>query len=234
VLKKALALDPNDSRFYINLGKVYAEKYEYEEALKYFKKAIALQPDAEPYYEIGQINRIKRNYPEAIKWYKEAIIVNPLYAARTVPRILAIFDEEKNYDGALKVFNELVAINPTLANSLRLFQERKEINLDVEKWITDDLVKIINLCKERGIAVILMDYPGGLRIKAGINSHIIQRLAEEKSLPFIDNYSVFNHLPNKADYFVPDGHCNAKGYGIIARNAFNIVIRQLSVPHEKL
>jgi tetratricopeptide (TPR) repeat protein len=221
-INKAMLLSPNDIHNFNTMSMIYMEEHKYDEALKWENKIIAIFPNNDgSYFNIGWIYRIKRNNAEALKWYKKAVIMNPDSAPRVIPRVMEIYDEEKNYDDAFKFFNELVAKKPELASTLKIFQEKKNIEFDVEKWITDDLDKIIKFCRDNHIILVLQDYPGGLHLKAYNRTDIIKRIASANALPFVDNYAVFTSLPNNSSYFVPDGHCNAKGYGVVAKDVYD-------------
>lgn len=55
-------------------------KKNWEEAIKWYKKAIDINPKYDaPYYGVGIIHYTKGDYDEAIKWFEECVKVNPKY-----------------------------------------------------------------------------------------------------------------------------------------------------------
>jgi len=64
--KKALELDPNNSKAYFHLGVSYGEAGQYEKALNAINRAIALQPeDGDYYYARGWIHSLAGNPDKA-------------------------------------------------------------------------------------------------------------------------------------------------------------------------
>jgi lysophospholipase L1-like esterase len=72
----------------------------------------------------------------------------------------------------------------------------------------------------------LMSYPVDiLKQYAGpLHADIFSGIAKQKALPFVDNHTIFRGLKDDFNnYFVSDGHCNAKGYGLIAANIYKVI-----------
>lgn len=85
---------------------------------------------------------------------------------------------------------------------------------DVDAWIREDIAAVAAECRRRGIRLVLMNYPRPTRFLG------FKEAAAREGAAFVDNEAVFDVLRRQgveAGYFVPDQHCNAAGYGLIAR-----------------
>jgi len=78
-----------------------------------------------------------------------------------------------------------------------------------------------SLCKARKIPFVIQSYP-----EPAIQ---LEAFAGEIGALYVDNDSVFGALMKRGEkkekYFVPDGHCNARGYGVVARNIYKAMVK---------
>ena len=55
-------------------------------------------------------------------------------------------------------------------------------------------------------------------------------IADELRVPFVSNFKVFQEKISlgmaEESLFVLDGHCNGRGYGLMAANVFNEIVRE--------
>ncbi|HBA61962.1 MAG TPA: hypothetical protein DCZ92_14340 [Elusimicrobia bacterium] len=108
---------------------------------------------------------------------------------------------------------------------------------DFSRWLSHDLEKIIDICREKGIPVILQNYPVRNKTLWAYLPENYAEIARKKSVPLVDNYSVFEKLTAggrnlfNADTF---GHCTAEGYGIMAANAADAIIKTRIFPLAEL
>ncbi len=93
-------------------------------------------------------------------------------------------------------------------------------NAEVSQWVESDLKEIVRVIQGMKIGLIIANYPKPLDANL-----ILFRVARRFNLPFIDNDSVFQAKIQQGvkeqDLFVYDGHCNARGYALMAENVFN-------------
>lgn len=106
-----LAVAPQDS-ILNEQGWEQAEKGNYEEAIRYFTKAIDLNPmDAESYYSRGTAYSHKGQYDQAILDYTKALEINPMDVNGYYNRGIASC-KKGQYDQAILDFSKALEINP--------------------------------------------------------------------------------------------------------------------------
>ncbi|MDD5627742.1 MAG: hypothetical protein PHU21_01665, partial [Elusimicrobia bacterium] len=100
----------------------------------------------------------------------------------------------------------------------------------LEAWIRSDIREIAAECRRRGIRLVIMDYPEG----TGFARYAGYReLAASEGAVFVDVHAAFARLREQgveAGYYSRDGHCNAAGYGLIARTLADGLKRAGLVP----
>ncbi len=98
----------------------------------------------------------------------------------------------------------------------------------IDDWVKNDIQKAISLCKVNNIIPVLMNYPlmYNNSIFYTVND-VLKNLASENTCLFIDNEHLFDTITqNRNDYFIADGHCSNKGYGLIATEIFKLIKEQ--------
>jgi len=76
--KKAIAIIPNFSSAYQNLGSIYIKREKFDEAMVMLKKAIEIDPqNAGAHYNLGIAYDVQKRTDEAIAEYEKAIMINP-------------------------------------------------------------------------------------------------------------------------------------------------------------
>jgi tetratricopeptide (TPR) repeat protein len=218
---KGIEVDPSVSGNYHGVGYIYREQGKYEEALQWFRKGIEVDPsNSYNYHGIGWVYADQNNYNEALKWFKEAIKRSP--NDRSIYDGISLFYQKQDrYDEIADFFNDLKKDNPDLVNCVKIFQKKDNIDKEITNWIANDIEEVIKICIEKEIKIILQSYP--IRQRA---SFVLEQIAGKHSLPFVDNYSILQKMilangDNMSDYFVLDGHCNSRGYGIIVENIYD-------------
>jgi adenylate cyclase len=112
-LKKAMALDKNNSDAYIVLGYLLAMKRNHEEAIAAAKKAITLNPNsAEAYFELGCTLYWSSRSEEAINYVQKAIRLNPMPPTLYIHRLGLCYLDLDRFEKALKYFKKVIEISP--------------------------------------------------------------------------------------------------------------------------
>ena len=120
---------------------------------------------------------------------------------------------EEVYDEA--TYKEVKEIIDTLAQFAT--------NMDIPvKILRSDLIETHRIAMNYGIDLILMTYPCGM----GVVDDTIRRLSKELDIVLVDNQKIFEErlkIEQKEELFIDDGHCNAKGYELIAKNICDVL-----------
>jgi lysophospholipase L1-like esterase len=106
-------------------------------------------------------------------------------------------------------------------------------NTKIFDWIKSDLELIIQICKDNGIRLILMNYPYQNETNIAIHlrpvNNIIELVAKKNSINLINNKKNFDALGrNSIEYYEPINqgyHPNEKGYKLMADDIYNYLIK---------
>ncbi|MBN2407829.1 MAG: tetratricopeptide repeat protein [Elusimicrobia bacterium] len=177
-------------------------------------------------YKSGQMEEMLNSWmiliessPREFHQYYHLTKVFGLQSKYTAEDIIGFLERLMQRDPSLKK-------DPTFMHYLSYFKDRRAWEKRIYDWIEYDLERIIDYCSDRGIRLILMNYPYPYH---GINE-ILQRTALAHGLPFIDNFSVFDSLVRQNSperYFKNDDHCTTEGHEIMA----DLIIRTIKEHH---
>jgi len=101
-------------------------------------------------------------------------------------------------------------------------------------WIKRDLKKIINICHNNGLNIIIQNYPHRKEKTTWVRTiepvnNVISSVASEEKIYFVDNKLIFDLKGKKLnDYLEPINigeHCNSTGYQLMAKNVFDIIVK---------
>lgn len=105
----------------------------------------------------------------------------------------------------------------------------------IDNWVSKDIEKIIEICNQRKIKILLMNYP--MLNKSSISysvNQILSDIAIKHNLPFVDNTMIFDTIEtDRLSYFISDGHCSDKGYQLMAQNIFNTLLKNKLIEKQK-
>jgi lysophospholipase L1-like esterase len=102
------------------------------------------------------------------------------------------------------------------------------IDAEIFAMVADyDIRSMIDICRAHKVHVIIASYP-----RVGGNLYAAQKkIAEDLSLPFVDNLLFFDQLPDSNEYFSPDNwHPNEKGYFLLAQNICQVIAANNLIP----
>ncbi|TAN44555.1 MAG: tetratricopeptide repeat protein [Nitrospirae bacterium] len=77
LMKEAIAVDPKQFLFHADLGYVYNELKQHDEAIESLRKALELKDDATTYNNLGWAYYNKQKYDEALRHFNKAIQLDP-------------------------------------------------------------------------------------------------------------------------------------------------------------
>ena len=188
--RRAVALDPRDKNAHGCLGLSLKYAGRHREAIRAFMRGVETDPDSR-----DQLNYA--NYGELVGLYFSG---GDPAARREIAEFLEKLATARGGDSLAREMLEMVRDGN--------FRHRESISA----WIADDLGRIIALCRREGAQVMMQSYPR--------NHGIMNReVAGSLSVPFVDHTVVFSPLlarGREEEYMAPDGHCNARGYGLMA------------------
>ncbi len=222
-----------ESECYGMAGMIYLERKLYDKAVSWYEKGIKVDPAQFRNYEgIGMTFLEQDRLKEALGWFKkgfEYARYDSLYEL-SYSAIAETFQRLGDYRGAVEFFQKETQRQPLVddymhslaGDYLSIFQTKKR-GAKVHGWIRSDVEKIIELCRMYKARVVLQNYPAEPMIE-----HIYSKVARRHDLPFVDHHSTFKKFIGKGgvrdpEYFVPDGHPNAKGYGLMADNLLKVL-----------
>ncbi len=188
--------DPGQPRNYVEIGLIFYMRSEYEESFKYFMKAYdaALACDSREWI----ITTLK--YIRHLRRYLKDVHNNEM------SKKLDDFIDQWHLNHHGHVFN-LFLLN----------------DFEVSQWVESDVKEAVGIIRQQRVQLIMQNYP----VCLPVNSTLL-KIAESLKVAFVDNYSVFQKKiaqgTPKEQLFVPDAHCNANGYGVMAENVFDKIM----------
>jgi len=187
-----------------------------DEAYKFLENAIKISNTCGNCYYLLQ--KIKSIYNNDLQKNK----IDSINIIYPIDSNLYVFDYFKKNS-----FYEFSNTNYYLKNKL---SDNKELT----DWINNDLLKIIDICKTKGIKLIIQNYPVAPHIKfmkdnTVTNPELNYKIAKQYNIPYVNNNKIFSLLyENAEDYFEPPNcgeHPNDKGYNLMAKNVFDEIIK---------
>ena len=226
-----------ESECYYIAGSIYRERQQYEEAVTWFKKGIERDLAQFRNYEgIGKSYLDQNQLKEAIFWFKKGF-ENARYDTLHELCYVGInvaFEDVGDNRGAAEFFEKETKRKPvvndylhTLAGDYLLMVKNKGIDTAVHKWIQADIEQILDLCGQYNAKTVLQNYPDKPLIE-----HVYKRVARRRNVPFVDHQVTFEKFikdgMRSEEYFIPDGHPNAKGYHLMANNLWKVLQEQVN------
>ncbi|MBI5239300.1 MAG: radical SAM protein [Elusimicrobia bacterium] len=191
----------------------------FSESSQRCRQAIALYPGYEPaYFGLGLNLKRAGRYREAARAFMQGVAADPDSShsssySELVGLRFAVQDPGLRQEIA-DFFEKLAQRpqgDPEMLEALRAPDARRQE--DVAAWIEDDLGRIIAVCRRKGIPVLMQSYPGQA-------DPLSRDVAARNAVPFVDHAAAFAPRlagGRRGGYFIADGHCNAAGYGLMAK-----------------
>ena len=253
-LEKGLASQPRDERNYCAIIGLYRGHGLFEKGRLYGERAIAENPlNFDNYFCLAYLYVDLGSYDKALDILEKGWNDYPSFAPSPSIKLFAvknifqkIFMTEKGYtvrrSRVLALYHTIDAkahgylIDPTAPKRdeipqlksrqgfLRLFLGK----INVSGWRKFDLEEIVKMARARHVPLFLQTYPNA-------NFHGISEVAQESGVPLVDHFQIFNDMwqtgkVDRYDFFEAKvgtgGHCNAKGYGVLAENIFKKLVEE--------
>jgi len=110
---RALEISPTFIRTFYEVGQVYLNKKDYENAIKYFKRAAELNPDVGvSYWYWGLIEITRSNTDEGLRIVKIAIEKGYAPSENDYLRLADIYVKRKDYSQLVTIYENLTNLNP--------------------------------------------------------------------------------------------------------------------------
>jgi adenylate cyclase len=113
-VKKAIALDKDNSDAYLALGQLHLMKREHDEAIAAAERAIALNPNgADAYANLGMILALSGRPEEVLEFVKKAIRLNPIPPAYYLSYLGLAYRVSGQYEEAIPAYKKAIYKQPT-------------------------------------------------------------------------------------------------------------------------
>lgn len=118
LIARAIAINPQVSVYYLNLGNALLEQRRLDDAIVQYRKAISLRPDlAEAYLNLGFVLGEKGEKEDALMALRQAVSLKPAFAEAHYNLGLALQDLGRD-DEATKCYEQAVSLSPSYADAL--------------------------------------------------------------------------------------------------------------------
>ena len=237
-LKTILDESPGDERCWVTMGDSYRKLGNHKRSMECYRESIRIHPDQYGYMGLGDCYQDLHKIPEALKWYEKAAALSPRDAAS---RLADAYQGAGRDEDARIWYRKAIEANPGMAPGIlpkldtRLAppspvgrpgqpapSPSSEPLTPVQAWLESDIGKVISMCREAGVPLLMHSYPSGTL------HGVLVDTAAKNNIPFVDHLPAFQALKDPASYFAPDLHCNDLGYGVMARDLQPKVIEMLS------
>ena len=213
-----------DAANYLGLVDIYLLRGQVQQAHQALLKAAKEDPNhSELFNRLGIVHLRLKKYNKAISYFERGIVADPRDIAN-YEELCKTLRESKipASKSVLKKLREAARTNKIVRNYIA-FLKRKggDFNAEALTWAKHDLRQMHKICQERKIPFVIQSYP-----EPAIQ---LESFASEIGVLYVDNESVFSGMMKRGEkkekYFVPDGHCNARGYGVIAQNIYQAMVK---------
>jgi len=116
---EAATLNPADASAHYNLGLIYQQRHQYEEAKASFARAIEIDPEeADAHYQLGRIAREQGRLAEAINHFDAVVRRNPEHSQNEAWREIGwTYSQAGQYEDARAAFERFIEKRPSDAEA---------------------------------------------------------------------------------------------------------------------
>lgn len=229
---QGIAIDPKNIQNYEGMAWTSFNQRKYDEAIDWFQKARLLDPGrAGLYYGIGWSYQLLNENEKAIEWYLEGVKTDISHTG-CILGVIHMFKKTNQWDKLAVFIDELSVVDPAFTRNYKALLKQSDMQKKWKEWLRHDVNAMIDMCTKNNIRIFLHSYPNG-----DIASEVLRKIAEEKDIPIIDHSKHFASIvrtgKDQSEYFIPDGHCTQKGYGVMARLTFRKLLEVETVSYSK-
>ena len=113
---EAITANPNDADAHLQIGIILARQGDRNEARKYFRKVLELQPhNAAALNNLGNLHMLDSQYADAQKYYADAAKADPR-DAEVLINLTQAYKAAKNTDKAREAYTRATRVDPTVAS----------------------------------------------------------------------------------------------------------------------
>jgi len=117
LIKRAIAMDPKEASFYVNLGNALMEQGHLDEAIGCYGRAHQMAPDsAELCFNLGNAHRTQGNLVEAADWYQKALNMAPAFHDAH-NNLAAVWIAMGEFKAAIRCCRKMVELRPDDADT---------------------------------------------------------------------------------------------------------------------
>lgn len=223
--------------YYIKLAQGYwnMQNRDHENAIKILNNALKLDPyNKKVLFLLGDIYNCSSKPLLSVDAYKKILEVEPnnIVAHKKLFSIYQKLDDLKMaYKEAIEVSSldpKDVSFKMILITGVLPFRQE---SYEYKKLLYSNLEKMIEYVRMKKGEIILQTYPFH---SVRSFDDVVKAIAKKYNAPIVDNAAIFDVLVSlegykREDYFVVDGHCTSKGYGVVAANVYNVLNAELGI-----
>lgn len=197
----------------------YAAAGEADKAQQLLQEAITAMPLNSCLYEAsGILYEYGRQYDEALRCLMKSVEMAPGRQDSLAFDYLYYMAERSDSQELHKRIRDFLTVHIPYAGvtPYHLPDTVDKKKRAIIEGIETDYAEIIRICRKEKVALIMLDYP---RAATPANPYL-KVIAGRNFVPLVRNDELFTRLLRGADrerFFSDDGHCNARGYLIMAR-----------------
>ncbi len=195
-----------------------------EPAIEEFQKAVEIMPDnKDGYLGLAQIFIHSDKFDLAIDQLEKAIEIDPC-DKEAWNKLWLVYYRMGKLSLAQEALKKYLYLYPADLPKYLLFLQSgfpdcKNFDAFTD-LLSNNLQRIIDIAKRRKVGIILQDYPN-------LPVLIASAIADKNKVIFVQQQLAFSKLAFQEnysrDYFVEDGHCNGKGYAVMAENVYQVL-----------
>ena len=112
-LEDETALNPQNTKAWIQLGNEYFDASEHDKAIWAYRKALELDANnANVWTDLAIMYRRSNQPKEALQAFDKAIEVDPKHEPSRLNKGIVLLHDMQDFDGAIAIWEELLAVNP--------------------------------------------------------------------------------------------------------------------------